>query len=162
MSTFREIDERLLALVDEDGEILDIDAFSALQMERAAKAESMALWTLDLKDEQEAIRNEIKRLQARLASAERKERSLKEFLSVVLDGQKMKTARVSISYRSATSVEISDESAVREWADSSPVGDSILKYKEPDISKTAMRELMTSGIEIPGASVVTKTSTVIK
>ena len=162
MSTFREIDERLLALVDEDGEILDVDAFNALQMERDAKAENMALWALDLKDEQEAIRNEMKRLQGRLAAAERKERSIRDYLGVVLGGQKMKTARVSVSYRSAASVEVTDEAAVRAWADSSPEGHSILKYKEPDISKTAMRELMASGVEIPGAAVVTKMSTMIK
>ena len=62
MATFREIDEAILALVDEEGEIADIEAFEALQMERAKKAANMALWALDLKDEQDAIRYEIKRL----------------------------------------------------------------------------------------------------
>ena len=84
MGTFREIDEAILALVNEDGEILDAEAFTALQMERGRKIESMALWVLDLQDEQDAIKREIDRLTARKKAAETKEKRLKEFLQAIL------------------------------------------------------------------------------
>jgi hypothetical protein len=161
MATFREIDEQLLALVDDEGEILNVDAFEALQMERTEKAANMALWALDLKDEQESIRGEIKRLQGRLAAAERKEKSLKDFLGVILAGEKLKTPRVTVSYRASEAVEIMDEDAVRHFGEVSG-HDEILKYKPPEISKTEIKKLIQDGVEVPGAVIESRVSTVIK
>jgi len=162
MSTFREIDERLLQLVDEDGEILDLDEFRALAMEREEKAANMALWALDLKDEQEAIKREIQRLTARLRSAERRETSLREYLQQILNGEKLKTPRVSVSYRTTEAVEISDEESVRRFAQSDDRFEDILRYKEPEISKTEVRRLIQSGTQVPGAALVGRVSTIIK
>ena len=164
MATFREIDDRLLALTDpETGEILDVEAFEALQMERDQKAEGMALWALDLDDEAESIRREIDRLRGRLVAAERKAKSLRQFLGIVLDGQKLKTPRVSISYRSARAVEIEDEHRLIEWAQrSTEHGDTALRYRDPEISKTGIRQLIEEGVEVPGAQIVTHVSTIIK
>lgn len=161
MATFREIDEKLLALVDEEGEILDVAAFEALQMERTEKAQNMALWALDLKDEQKSIKGEIERLQGRLAAAERKEKSLRDFLNIVLGGEKLKTARVSISYRATEAVEIMDEASVRQFGETSG-HEEILRYKEPEISKTEVKKLLQDGVEIPGAALATHVSTIIK
>ncbi len=162
MSTFREIDERLLALVNEDGEILDVEAFEQLQVERDAKVEGMALWVLELQDEQEALKREIDRLTARKKAAEAKEKRLKEFLPAILGGAKFKTKTVSVSYRTTQAVEITDETALRDWAEIDPQGESILKYRGPEISKAALKELLTGGAEIPGAAMQTHTSTIIK
>ena len=164
MATFREIDDRLLALTDpETGEILDVEAFEALQMERDQKAEGMALWALDLDDEAESIRREIDRLRGRLVAAERKAKSLRQFLGIVLDGQKLKTPRVSISYRSARAVEIEDEHRLIEWAQrSTEHGDTALRYRDPEISKAGIRQLIEEGVEVPGAQIVTHVSTIIK
>lgn len=162
MATFREIDEAIMALVDDEGEILDVEAFEQLQMERTQKAENMALWALDLADEQEAIKKEIGRLKALQARAERKEKSLKEFLGIVLGGEKLKTARISVSYRSTPAVEIDDEDSVRQWAMTEPRGEDILKYKEPEISKTEVKRLIAEGVNVPGARMVCRQSTVIK
>lgn len=162
MATFREIDERLLALVNEDGEILDVEAFQQLQMERETKDENMALWALDLKDEQEAIKQEIQRLQGRLKSAATKEQSLREYLQAVLGGQKLKTARVSVGYRTTQAVEITDEDGLRQWAMTDPKGENVLRYREPEISKTAIREMIEAGGEVPGARIATRQSTTIR
>ena len=161
MATFREIDERLTALVDDEGEILDVEAFEALQMERTEKAANMALWALSMKEEQELIRGEIKRLQGRLAAAERKEKGLKEFLGIILGGEKLKTPLVTVSYRASEAVEITDEAAVRGFAELNGY-DDVLKYREPEISKTAVKKLIQDGVEIPGAVLESRVSTVIK
>lgn len=162
MSTFREIDEQLLSLVNEDGEILDVDAFEQLQMERDRKVEGMALWVLDLQDEQEALKREIDRLTARKKAAEAREKRLKEFLPEILGGAKFKTQTVSVSYRSSQAVEITDEAALRDWAEIDPQGDGVLKYREPEISRTALKELLSGGAEVPGAAIVARTSTIVK
>ena len=162
MATFREIDERLLQLVDEDGEILDVAEFEALQMERAEKAQNMALWALDLKDEQEDIKREIQRLQARLRAAERREKNLRDYLGQILRGEKLKTPRVSVSYRQTEAVEIPDENALREWAMRDPKGEDVLRYKEPEISRTEVKRLIGEGVAVPGAEIATRISTIIK
>ena len=161
--TFREIDERLLALVDQEtGEILNLEAFDALQMERNAKAENMALWVLDLKDEAAAIDAEMKRLRERKSAAERKIDSLKKYLQIVTDGQKMKTPLVSVSYRNTTAIQIDDAAAVIKWAQDTDRDGEVLKYVDPEISKTAVKALLADGVEVPGVSMVSNVSTVIK
>lgn len=161
--TFRKIDERLLSLVDQDtGEILDVEAFEELKMERTAKAENMALWVLDLKDEAAALAAEIQRLREHKTAAERKAESLKRYLQIVTDGQKLKTPLVTVSYRTTSSVEVTDSAAVIKWAQDTNRDDEVLKYAEPEISKTAVKALLQDGTQVPGATIVSNVSTVIK
>ncbi len=165
MATFREIDAAIEALiydgVDENGEYLNSAAICELQMERDKKAANLALYVLNLRDEQAAIRQEIDRLTARLRTAEKKEKSIREFLRMVLGGEKLKTPTVSISYRTTTSVDIEDPERLVVWAQRSG-HDDLLRYKQPEISKTAVKDLLESGEDVPGATIVTNCSTVIK
>lgn len=161
MATFREIDEMIMDLVDpETGELLDVEAFEALHMERERKAENMALWALQLESDAEAIRAEIARLQARQKSAERKAKSLRDYLAIVLNGEKMKTPLVTVSYRMSKGVEITDPEGLTEWAQRGH--EEVLKYKAPEISKTAVKELIEGGVDVPGAEIVMRSSTQIK
>lgn len=161
--TFREIDQALFDLVDQEtGEILDATAFEALEMERDKKAENMALWVLDLKDESEALNAEIKRLRDRKSATDRKMDSLKRYLQIILGGQKLDGNCVSVSFRSNVSVNITDDEAVIEWAQNSEHEEEVLKYVKPEISKSAIKKLMAEGLEIPGATVETNTSTIIR
>lgn len=161
--TFREIDEKMLALVDEEtGEILDEEAFQNLAMDKEAKVENMALWVLDLKDEAEQIEAEIKRLQDRKKAAIRKAESLKNYLQTILVGQKMRTPFVSVSFRNNESVDISDEDSVIEWAQFNNHDQEVLKYQKPEISKTALKKIIQGGAYVPGAALTMKMSTVIK
>ena len=98
--TIFEIDEAILECVDlETGEIIDAERLDALQMERDKKIENVALWQKECIAEADAIAAEIRKLQARKASAERKAESLKSYLQMALEGSKFKTSRVNISYR---------------------------------------------------------------
>ena len=162
MATFREIDERLLALVDEDGEILDVEEFKQLEMDRTAKIEGLGEWCLALKDEQDVLKREIDRLTTRKRSAERKEAQLRDFLQVITQGEKVKTARITVSFRQTEAVEIFDENAVREIAQRDPRFEDVLRYREPEISKTEIKRLIQEGLEIPGAALVGRLSTIIK
>ena len=55
MATLYEIDESIKALIDEEtGEIADFEAFEALNLERDAKLENIALYIKDLKADAEA------------------------------------------------------------------------------------------------------------
>ena len=49
--TIWEIDQAMQTLVDENGELLDYEAFSALVMEREKKLENVACWVVNLEAE---------------------------------------------------------------------------------------------------------------
>ena len=161
--TFREIDGKMLSLIDENGEIMDEEAFRALQMERDKKAENMALWVLDLRDEQAALKGEIKRLQERLDQAVRREKRLREYLGAVLDGEVLKTPKVSVFYRSSQAVAVNDAEKVIAWAEKDErYRDMVLTYKAPEISKAEVKKLIADGVDVPGAEIVTSVSTQVR
>ncbi len=148
-----QIDAAIMNLVDEEsGEILDYEAFEALTMERAQKVENMALWFLDLNAEIAAIKAEEDRLAARRHEAEKKRDRLKEYLKQMQAGEKFKTPRVSISFRSSEAVQIQDEKEfIKAMMESG--NDAFLTYKDPTINKTAIKEALKGGAEIEGASI---------
>lgn len=109
MSSLYSINQEILNCVDlETGEILDEQAFEALQMERNEKLENIALWVKNLLSEAEALKAEEKAFYERRKSAENKAESLKRYLSQQLNGQKFTTTRTSVSFRKSSSVEVLD------------------------------------------------------
>ena len=160
--TLYEIDTAIEALVDpETGEIMDNAAFDALSMEREQKIENVACWVKNEKALAEEIGAEIKRLQERKKAAENRVERLKGYLLYATGGQKYQTARAQVSFRSSESTEIIDTSAVIEWAQENGYED-MLKYREPEISKTAVKDAIKGGVTVPGAQIVTNTSVIIK
>ena len=156
-----EINQAMLDLVDsETGEILDLDAFDALEMQRDEKIENMALWIKDLRAESDAIKAEELALASRRKASERKIERLKEYLKYILNGEKFKTAKVAISYRSTPVVKFDDEDGFKQWAERN--GDQYLRYSEPEINKVEVKRALDAGEELPGAHIVSNVSTLIR
>lgn len=154
-----EIDEAITNLIDpETGEITDFDAFEALQMSREDKLEGLALWYKDLVAEAKAIKEEVQNLTARQRVAEKKAESVKSFLQFALQGEKLKTARVAVSYRKSSKVTVDPEFV--KWAMDND--DSLLSYKEPTPSLTAIKEAINSGREVLHAEITESQSMSIK
>lgn len=107
--TLYEIDQAILDTIDQEtGEIIDLDRLNALEMERDTKISNVACWIKDLKAEAEAIKAEKQALEKRQKAAENKAESLKEWLQGILQGEKFKDARCSISYRKSERVVFDD------------------------------------------------------
>lgn len=146
--TIYEIDDKLLGLLDpETGEITDLEAFDNLQMARDAKIEGIGCWIKDLEAESKAIREEEKKLASRRQADDHKVESLKRYLDYALQGSKFKSPKVQISYRKSTSVDIPDEDAFMQ-------GDGNHKYMRAkwSIDKTAVKDDLKAGLQIPGAT----------
>ena len=158
--TLYEIDAALTGLVDEDGVILDIDAFEALEMERDAKVEGMALWIKNLKAEVEAIKNEEQTLAARRKADENKIERLKSYIAYIMHSQPLRTPRVAITYRNTPVVKVDDESEFIKWARNS--AEQYLRYREPEINRTAVKKALDNGETVPGAHIESSVSTIIK
>ena len=82
--TLYEIDEKIvngIKIDPETGEVLNADEIDALQMERDAKIENIALWIKDLKAESDALKGEIDVLTERKKVTDNKVKSLSSYLN---------------------------------------------------------------------------------
>lgn len=148
--------DALLSQVDEEtGELLfSIEDLEALQMEREAALEGIALTIKNLTAETAALKGEIDNLTKRKRQAEARAERLTRFLQDALAGEKLKTSRVAVSYRSSKAVEI-DEIF---WQNPD---ERFLRMK-PEVNRTAIKEALEAGETIPGAEIVTRQSMQIK
>lgn len=154
MATLYEISEEILNCVDmETGEIIDTEKLRELQMEFDDKVEGIALWIKNLLSDAAAIKEEKDKLAERQRVCENKAKSLKEYLSVFLGGQKFKTPKVSISYRKSKSVDVKDITVLPE---------EYMKYSEPTANKTEIKKAIESGIDVPGCEIVESQNMQIK
>lgn len=155
MRALYEIDKDILACVDtETGEIIEPEKLDALEMERDKKIEGVILWRKDILAEMNAIKDEVKNLSARARALENKAEQLKSWTDYALGGEKFKTERCSVSYRSTKSIIIDDPKKVPAafWKE----------ITEDWISKTALKDAIEGGKEIAGAHQEEKQSIIIK
>lgn len=159
--TLYEIDMEILSCVDPDsGEIIDFEKLEELQIQREEKIEKVALWYKNLVSDAEALKAEKTALAEREAAARHKAESLKKWLQEALNGSKMSTPKVSVTFRKSESVEV-DEIAFARWAYDHD-RDDLLTYKDPTPNKTAIKAAIKAGENICGAFVVEKNNIQIK
>ena len=141
-----EIDNAIMNLVDEEtGEIADYEQFEQLAMARDEKIENVALWIKNLKAEATALKAEKDAFAVREKAAANKAENLANYISAYLAGQAFKTTKVSVSFRKSERLEL---------AEGAKIPEEFLKYKEPDVDKTALKKAIKSGQQIDGVSVV--------
>ena len=149
-----EIDQAIMDCIDmETGEIINEELLNALEMERDAKIENVALWIKDLKAEAEALKAEKQAFAERQKVAENKMESLKKWLAYALNGEKFKSVRASVTFRTSDKVEV---------ADIYKLDENFLRYKEPEADKDAIKKAIKAGQEVAGATLVPSTSVIIK
>ena len=149
-----EIDQAIMDCIDmETGEVINEELLNNLQMERDAKIENVALWIKELKAEAEALKAEKLAFAERQKVAENKMESLKKWLAYALNGEKFKSVRASVTFRTTQKVEV---------ADIYKLDENFLKYKEPEANKEAIKKAINEGQEVTGATLVPSTSVIIK
>lgn len=157
--TIYEIDQAIMGCIDlETGEIIDTEQLDKLQMEREKKLENVACWIKDLKAEAEALKAEKQALAERQKVAENKAESLKKWLAYALQGEKFKTSKCAISFRKSEAVEVTDEGLNNLMKEH----DELLTYKAPEPNKTAIKQALKDGLNVPGVQLVQNVSTIIK
>lgn len=159
-----EIDARIAACVKldesrvvdtETGEIIDIEAIAALEMERDTKLENVGCWYKQLLAEADAIKAEKQSLAEREKAKRNKADSLKAFLATYLGGKKFETAKVAMTFRKSEAVEF----------DAKCIGDvpeEFLKFKDPELDKVAVKKAIKAGERVPGCELVARQNLQIK
>lgn len=149
-------------VVDADtGEILadtEADVIMAelenLQMAKEEKRENIACWIKGMDAEVAAIKEEEKRLALRRKMLENKRERIFNFLFMELNGDKVSSPRVKVSYRKTTSVEVTN-------MDELPDEYRRVKITE-EADKTAIKEAFKAGVPVVGAKLVERLSMSIK
>ncbi len=155
MPSLYEIDQQIMSCVDMDtGEIVDMDKLSELQIERETKLENIALWIKNLKAEEAALKAEKDAFAEREKQTKAKREKLSEWLTGALNGEKMSTSKVSISFRKSESVKISDIDAI-------PM-DYIVETITESPDKVAIKAALKNGLEVPGCELELKNNISIK
>lgn len=152
--TLYEIDSAIMDCVDEEtGEVVDIEELEALQIEREKKVEGIALAVKNYAAEAKAIKEEEEKLAKRRRSCENAVKRCKDYLSYALDGEKFKTARVSVYYKNNESVTIDDlGSLTKEY----------IRIPEPFADKTAIKKALKEGKEVVGAHIEGSRSVIVR
>lgn len=143
---------------DADDVIAQIDALS---MERSAVLEYLAKEVLNLRADQAAVKAEEARLKDRRERMAKRETAILGVLDRECAGQKTDLGVATVSYRTSEATEITDEADARTWLMAEGY-DDCLKYAEPAIDKTALKALIKSGVEVPGAAVTKRTNCSLK
>lgn len=98
MATLYEINQNILNCITteegmtvntETGEVIDVAALEALELERSEKIRNIALWIKNLKSDATALDAEEKAFKARKDAAKKKAEQLSGYLASVLNGEKV-------------------------------------------------------------------------
>ncbi len=164
--------------ISPDGEVIDdaveyrrmmtdalLDTLDAVDGEMEDKLANCGAFIKQLNAEADALDNEIKSLRYRSAAKKREIDSFKTYIMGCMENADVKKvdqpiAKLTIRQNSE-SVEVADEKNFIEWAMKND-RDDLLRYSMPDINKTAIKDAIRSGADIPGAQLVRTKSLIIK
>jgi hypothetical protein len=79
--------------------------------------------------------------------------SLKKYITGYLDGAPYESAKVKVSFRKSESLEI---------AEGTIIPDEYLRFKEPEVNKTDLKNAVKAGRTIEGVQIVEKKNIQIK
>lgn len=139
----------------ESGEVIDIEALDALKIERDTKIENIGCWIKNLKSDVVALKAEKDAMAAREKAAKNKIEQLESYLALCLAGKPFKTAKVAITYRKSEAVEF-DSAYFRD------VPEEFLKFKDPELDKTAVKKAIKDGQTVPGCQLVVRQNMQVK
>ena len=161
MATLYEINQNILNCITteegmtvntETGEVIDVAALEALELERSEKIRNIALW-INLKSDVIALDAEEKAFKARKDAAKKKAEQLSGYLASVLNGEKVTGTDFAISWRKSTAVNVTDEKAIPP---------TFLIPQPPKVDKTGISKALKNGEAVSGAELVERQNMTIK
>ena len=141
----KEIENFEFQIDEETGEILNFDELDKLELAKEVKIENICLFIKNLQADAVAYKTEKDSFEKKRKEAENKAERLKKYIEYILAGEKFKTNRISVSYRKSEQVECPDLLEVDV---------DYLRYKEPELDKTKVKEAIKNGIEVKGCQLV--------
>lgn len=141
------------------------DTLDGIEQEFEDKAENVAAYIKSLKAEADDLKEEEAALNRRRKVKENQIDRLKDYLlhsMMTINRTKIDTPKAKLSIRNnAESVQFDDEEQFIRLC-LARGQDDYLRYKDPELNKTAVKKALQSGMEIDGASLIRTQSLIIK
>lgn len=144
--TLYEIEAGIAECIDEEtGEILDYEKLDELQMEREKKIENIVWLIENTENEIEGLKRQEEMFKARRKESEKKQESLKGYLTHALKGEKFETVKAKVSFRKSEAVIVEDKAKVPKeyWMEKVTEG----------IDLTAVKNALKAGKGVEGARI---------
>lgn len=123
-----------------------------LVMLRQQKLRGVAEYILNIRSDQAALKAEERRLAERRKALENREDLLLDWLDRACGGKKTDLGIATLCYRHTERVVLEDEDKARAFlADNHH--SQCLRYIPAEISKADLKQLIRSGVEVPGVSI---------
>lgn len=162
---FAELFDEFENLEDEDSQQAWFDTLDGIEQEFEVKAESIAVYIKELNAESEALKQEEDRLKARRKANDSRINSLETYLKNCMNQigrTKINAIKASISIRNnAESAQFDNEKDFIKMCMKNGL-DDYLRFKEPEINRTAVKEALKAGTKLPGALLGRTQSLIIK
>lgn len=153
MNIFDEEDLMSMCIDADTGEF-DEAMFEGLKIERDKKIENIALWVLEDEAMAKNIKEQENKLKERREILEQRIEKRKEFLRYIAEGKKLKTDRVTVSYRKSDAVKIVNEEII-------PPEFKAVKTSY-NICKDEIKKALKAGQAVNGAELESRISTIVK
>ena len=156
----QEIEKTLSECIDtETGEIKDLNRLEELTLAKEEKVRNIALFILDLRAEEKAYDEQLKKFLALKKSVKNKITSLENYLQMHTEGQPFKFTEVKISYKPSEETVIEDIEALEKYCKRSHKELGTWEFKP---NKTAIKNAIASGLKVKGAAVIKKQNIQVK
>ena len=153
MNIFNEEDLMSMCIDADTGEF-DEAMFEGLKIERDRKIENIALWVLEDEAMAKSIKEQENKLKERREILEQRIEKRKEFLRYIAEGKKLKTDRVTVSYRKSDAVKIVNEEII-------PPEFKVAKTSY-SVCKDEIKKALKAGQAVNGAELESRISTIVK
>lgn len=151
----RAIDDFFMNNIDpETGEMTNLDELEGLQMEREQKLENIGIAVKNIRADIEALKAERENISKRIDQAQRQANSIEAYLAYALQGDKLNTSKVKVTYRKSDSVVIDDLDRVPE---------RFIKVETTYTPmKAELKKAIKEGRDIDGVHLETKNNMVVR
>lgn len=155
----QEIEQALAEAIDQEtGEIKDFSKLEELTLAKNEKVRNIALQILNMRAEEKAVDEQLKKFLARKKSIRRDIDSLEAYLAYHTQGETYAFTEVKVSYKTSEETVITDEEALEKYCKRH----NDLGTYEFKPNKTAIKEAIKNGLNVEGAEVVIKQNIQIK
>lgn len=139
--TLYEINSNILNLIDENGEITDLEKFENLQLDKEEKIDNCIKFYKNLSSDIEQLKQEEDKLAKRRKVKENTAKYLKEMLSNELAGQKLETPQYKIIWRKSSKLIVDDIEKI---------SSQYLIAQAPKVDTQAIKQDIKNGLEVDG------------
>lgn len=156
--TLYEIESRIADILDnlDDEYALQdtvADELEVLAMSRQEKLENCAKAYIQAKADAEQVKQEINRLTDKKRSLEAKAKRILDYLSYFCHGEKTDCGVATLIYpKPLPSLAVVDAIKCASWLEENGHGD-LVTYDAPKISANEVKQIILSGVDVPGAKI---------